>query len=120
MKQNRRRSYDFGLLAEFQCRWTLRLRGYQILAARYRTPLGEIDIVASRGNVVAIVEVKARKTRASAAAALDERQRARLLRGAQFLLAQRPDLGNAAVRFDLMVVAPWRWPRHIPNAWEGS
>jgi putative endonuclease len=55
-----RRNYDHGHQAEFLCRLALRLKGYQILAARYRTPLGEIDIVASRGNIIAVIEVKAR------------------------------------------------------------
>ena len=116
----RRRNHQTGLLAEWQCRLALRLKGYRILAARARTPLGEIDIVAARGDVIAIVEVKARRNRDSAAAALDARQRGRLQRGAQFLLGHRPELAQASViRFDLMLVAPGRWPEHIVNAWEG-
>lgn len=61
----------------------LRLKSYQILAVRYRTPLSEIDIVASGGSVIAVIEVKAR-----AAAALSSKQQARLHRAAKYLLAQ--------------------------------
>ncbi len=114
-----RRNYDHGRRAEFLCRLALRLKGYQILAARYRTPLGEIDIVAARGNVIAIVEVKARSSRDRAAAALSPQQQARLQRAAQYLLARRPELMHAILRFDLMLVAPRRWPEHIPSAWDG-
>ena len=114
-----RRNYDHGRQAEFLCRLALRLKGYQILAARYRTPLGEIDIVAARGGTIAVVEVKARSSRDRAAAALSPQQQARLQRAAQYLLAQRPELAGATLRFDLMLVTPRRWPEHIPSAWDG-
>ena len=55
-------SYRTGLGAEALCRLALRLKFYRVLASRYRSPLGEIDIVAMRGKTVALVEVKARAT----------------------------------------------------------
>ncbi|MGB4102137.1 MAG: YraN family protein [Alphaproteobacteria bacterium] len=112
-----RRNYDHGRTAEFLCRLALRLKGYQILAARYRTPLGEIDIIAARGGTVAVIEVKARTSRDRAAAALHPQQQARLHRAAHYLLSQRPELAHATLRFDLMLVAPRRWPEHIVAAW---
>lgn len=120
MTAKRRRNYRFGLLAEWQCRVFLRLKGYRILASRYRTSAGEIDIVAMRGGTVAVIEVKARRSQAEAALALGDRQRTRLRRSAEILAARWPAvIIGRAVRFDLMLVAPWRWPRHVVNAWEG-
>ena len=107
----------FGRRAELLCRLALWLKGYRLVAVRARTPLGEIDIVARRGPVLALVEVKARPDAGAAAAALRPRQQARLVRAANALIAGRPDLAALSVRFDLMLVTPWRWPRHLPDAW---
>ncbi|MEJ0061884.1 MAG: YraN family protein [Alphaproteobacteria bacterium] len=115
----RRRRHRYGLWAEFLCRCLLRLKGYRILAARYRSPFGEIDIIAARGAVVAVIEVKARQNMADAALAFTSPQRDRLRRSASMFLARHPGLTDSAIRFDLMLVAPLRAPRHIPNAWEG-
>lgn len=110
--------YHFGLWAEALCRLFLRLQGYRIIARRHKTPLGEIDIIALRGSVLAVIEVKARATRNEAALALRPRQRERLKRAAALFLGRHPRLANKAVRFDLMMVAPWRLPVHVPNAWQ--
>ncbi|MEI6984996.1 MAG: YraN family protein [Rhodospirillaceae bacterium] len=107
----------FGRRAEALCRLALRLAGYRIVATRERTPLGEIDIVARRGGSLAIVEVKARREAGCAAGAVSQRQQQRLVRAAAVFLARRPDLAELAVRFDVMLVAPWRWPEHLMDAW---
>ena len=109
----------FGRLAEAWCRLVLRLKGYRVLAARERTPVGEIDIVVRRGGVVAIIEVKARRGdgAAGAAGAISPRQQARLARAAAAFLGRHGELAGLAVRFDVMLVRPWRWPEHISDAW---
>ena len=107
----------FGRHAEALCRLALRLGGYRVVAVRERTPAGEIDIVARRGATLAIVEVKARGDAVRAAEALSARQRNRLNRAAAAFLARRPELAGLAVRFDVMLVSPWRWPRHLADAW---
>jgi len=99
------------------CRLALRLAGYRVLSARERTPVGEIDIVAQRGAVLAIVEVKARREVGIAAAAVSGRQCRRLARAAAVFLARHPELARLSVRFDVMLVSPWRWPRHLADAW---
>ena len=118
----RQRAEGRGRRAEDVCAIVLRAKGYRILARRFRCPAGEIDIVARRGRVLAIVEVKARATVAAAMDSLSPRQRGRLEQAALAFLA-----GGAAgivphsdfsLRFDLMVVTPWRWPRHLVNAWQ--
>lgn len=99
------------------CVWYLRLRGYRILARRLRTPVGEIDILARRGAVLAAIEVKARDRLADAAEAVTPRQRRRVTRAAAWVLAGRPALADLSLRFDAMLVAPRRLPVHIPDAW---
>jgi putative endonuclease len=115
--EQRRAAERLGRWAEAWCRLALRLRGYRVLASRCRTPAGEIDIVAERGAVLAIVEVKARGSLDLALAAVGEPQRRRLMRAALLFVAARPRLAGHAIRFDLMHVRPNAWPRHLENAW---
>lgn len=109
------RAWKFGRMAEALCAATLRARGYRILARGFRSPLGEIDIVAARGRTLAFIEVKARTD--ARAEMMTVRQRGRIVRAASAFLAMRPNLVDRDVRFDLMEVVPWRWPRHHPDAW---
>jgi putative endonuclease len=113
----RRRAFRRGLGAELLCLWHLRLRGYRILARRFRVPAGEIDLIARRGRVLAAIEVKARESVAAASESLTPRQRRRIARALEHFLMQRPDLAGLALRFDVMLVAPRRWPRHLADAW---
>jgi putative endonuclease len=99
------------------CVWHLRLRGYRILARGYRVPVGEIDIVARRGSVVAAIEVKARDSLAAAGEAIAPRQRRRVARAFEQFLAAHPQHGGLTLRFDVMLVARGRLPRHVSNAW---
>ena len=109
-----------GRLAELLCRWHLRLRGWRIVASHWRCPSGEIDILARRGRVLAIIEVKARRDFATAAESVLPRQRRRIARAASAFLMTRPDLAMLTVRFDVMLVAPPRPPRHLPGAWRSD
>lgn len=113
----RRHAERFGRWAEGLCRWTLRLKGYRILANRLRTPMGEIDIVARRGQTIAVVEVKARADWDAANEAVNARQRGRLARAAHVYLAANPQYAGYVLRFDVMLVTPWSWPRHLIDAW---
>ncbi len=115
--ERRRRARRFGRLAEALCAWHLRLRGYRILARGFRVPVGEIDIVARRGRILAMVEVKARDDLGAATEAVDRRQRRRVLRAAGAFLAARPACAGLYVRFDVMAVRPWRLPLHLRDAW---
>ena len=110
-------NYRIGLAAEALCRVALRLKGYSIIAARYRSPVGEIDIIAKRGHSLALVEAKARPSGDIAAEAIQKRHRQRLENAAGDFLARHPHLGKHELRFDVMPVAPWRWPVHIADAW---
>lgn len=109
-----------GRIAEHLCRWHLRLRGWRILACDWRCPAGEIDILARRRDVLAVIEVKSRPDFATGAAALLPRQRRRIARATQAFLVMRPDLAAMTVRFDVMVVEPRRLPRHLPGVWRSD
>jgi putative endonuclease len=113
----RRAAFATGLAAESLAAWALRLKGYRVLARRHRNVGGEIDLIARRGTIVAFVEVKARGDLASAAESVSPRQRERIRRAAELFVAGRPDLAGCDFRFDAVLVAPGRWPRHIVNAW---
>ena len=116
----RREAFRRGHAAELLCLWHLRLRGYRILARRFRVPSGEVDLIARRGRVLAAIEVKARPSVATASEAISPRQRRRVARALEHFLAQRPELASLALRFDVMLVMPGRLPQHIADAWRGD
>jgi putative endonuclease len=113
----RRRAWRHGRTSEAICRLLLRLKGYRILARGYRAPVGEIDIIARRGGLLLLVEVKARARDKDAAEALQPRQQRRIARAAEHFLQRQPALAGLAQRFDVMLVSPWRLPRHVAGAW---
>lgn len=113
----RRRAWRRGWSAETLCAFFLICCGYRILARRLRSPVGEIDIIARRGGVLAIIEVKARPSHAEAAYAVTKRQQNRLARAAVWYVAAHPALTALAMRFDVMLATPWRPPRHLTDAW---
>lgn len=114
---SRRRGEAWGRAAEHLAAWSLRARGYRILARRFRTPLGEVDLIARRGDLIAFIEVKARTDLEQALQALGPRQRARTARAAEFFLLRHPALAGCTLRFDLIAVRPWRVPHHLVDAW---
>jgi len=118
--ERRLRAQRRGRWAESLCLWSLRLRGYRILAHDYRVAVGEVDILARRGAVLAAIEVKARPDAASANEAVTPRQRRRVTRAAAHFLGRHPGLGRLTLRFDVMLVVPGRLPRHLANAWEAD
>ena len=111
------RAYRFGLRAETVCVWWLRARGYRVLARRFNASVGEIDIIARRGPLVAMIEVKARSGDDMTRSVPSMRQRRRIARAAEAFIARSPRLADCSIRFDLMVARPWRPPRHLRDAW---
>ena len=114
---SRRRAWRLGKWAEMLCILDLSLRGYRVVARRRRYPVGELDIVARRGGTLAVIEVKARRSVEDAANAVSVRQRQRIGRAADWFAAEHPALAALQRRYDVMLVAPWRRPHHIANAW---
>ena len=106
-----------GRRSEIVCALWLMAKGYRILGFRMKTAQAEIDVLARKGDVVAVVEVKRRASLEAALEAVSWRQRQRLLAAARSLTARWPDLAGTAIRLDLMALAPGRPPRHIRDAW---
>ncbi len=120
--ESRRRALRFGRAAETVCCWRLRLAGWRIVARDWRAPVGEIDIIARRGEVIAFVEVKGRRHANWETAPPAPRQRRRIVRAAELFLARHPRFAALYGRFDVMLVEPWPsvrflWPIHLPDAW---
>jgi len=114
----RQKAERLGHAAEWRAVWRLRLAGYSILARRYKTRLGEIDIVARRGDLLAFVEVKARRDIDDALFALRGRQFGRVARAASLFIANHPRYAACSIRFDAVLVGAGPWPRHLPGVWE--
>lgn len=108
-----------GRQAERIAGWWLRLKGWQIIGRRMRTPLGEVDLVARRGGMIAFVEVKARSSAADLDLAIDERRLARVAAAAELLWHELAWPGDD-MRIDVILLAPGRAPRHLANVWHGG
>jgi len=113
-------AFRTGLSAETRAAAWLIAKGYRVLARRFRTPHGEIDIVARRGNLLAFVEVKARGRLDDAAYAVTPRQQKRIIDATQLWLAAHPDHAELSIRFDVMLIAPRSLPRHLSAAFDAS
>jgi putative endonuclease len=111
-------AFRLGLSAESRAAAYLVARGYRILARRWRSPFGEIDIVARRRQTLVFVEVKARLTLDAAAEAVTMRQRRRIAAAAEIWLAQHADIAFTDIRFDAVLIAPGRLPQHILSAFD--
>jgi putative endonuclease len=116
--ERRRAAERRGRRSETWAALLLMAKGYRILGRRVRTHAGEIDLVArAPSGVICFIEVKARKTADSAVEALGSRQRARIARAAELFLARKPGLAARGMRFDMVMLAPRSWPKHIRDAW---
>ena len=113
-------AFKLGLSAESRASAFLMAKGFRIVARRWRCPAGEIDIVAKRGNLLIFVEVKAREKLDDAAYSVTERQQRRIAAAAAGWLAVNPDDAMRDMRFDVILVAPRAWPRHITAAFEAE
>jgi len=115
----RLKAYRKGHRGEWLAAAALLLKGYRIVARRHRTRLGEIDLIARRGHLVLIVEVKVRRNLAEAMEAIGGASERRIEAAADLWLARQPDFGQLSVRFDMVAVLPGRWPVHVPGIFQG-
>jgi len=113
-------AFRTGLSAEARAAAYLMAKGYRILAKRFRTPHGEIDIVARKRSLLAFIEVKARASLDEAAYAVTPRQQQRIIEAAQAWLVAHPEHADFDMRFDAMLIAPRRLPRHLLAAFDAS
>jgi putative endonuclease len=109
-----------GLSAENRAALLLVAKGFRIAARRFKTPVGELDIVARRRQTLLFVEVKARARLDDAAEAVTPRQQKRIVAAAQYWLASHPDDCAKYIRFDVILVTGWGFPRHIAGAFDAE
>lgn len=114
--RNRRAAYRHGHVAEAAAMLLLLAKGFRPVARRYKTPLGEIDLIVKRGRTIAFVEVKARALRDDALESVGRRAERRIDAAADLWLARHPAAAGLELRYDMVVVTPWRLPLHLPDA----
>lgn len=126
-QKNQRR----GHLAEIWAAWILRIKGYRILKRRAKTPVGEVDLIAKKRDMLVFVEVKLRKNLDEGMYSIPQASQNRICRAANFIMANSSSIsgglkGNKslnpdsqAMRFDAMIISGWSF-RHIQNAWSCS
>jgi putative endonuclease len=117
-RQERVAAFRLGISAESRAAFLLIAKAYRIVARRWKTPFGEIDIIARRRRELVFVEVKARERFDDAVEAVTERSKRRIVAAAELWLARNPGDAQCAIRFDVILVAPGKIPRHIANAFD--
>ncbi len=115
----RQRAEAAGRFSENLAAWFLRLKGFRILSQRYKSPVGEIDIIAKRGRLLVFVEVKARQTTDDAVEAISHKNRQRVIAAANAYLGRNAHLAECDMRYDIIGIAGWR-VHHVPHAWRSD
>lgn len=116
-KSERRQAAErTGRQGERIAEWQLRLKGYRIVERRFKSPVGEIDLIVQRGSLLVFVEVKTRKKATEKAEALEAVAERRIIAAANAFLAGHEELIGCDMRFDVIFVAPGQWPDHIRDA----
>ena len=113
---SRLKAFRRGHVSEYIAALYMVAKGYRISAIRYRTKLGEIDIIARRGDLVVCVEVKARRDVDSAVFAVTGMAQNRIRAASELWLSRQPDAHRLSLRYDIVAVRPWRLPKHLVDA----
>lgn len=117
MQRDRKAAYRKGHWAEWFAAIALMAKGYRIVSRRFKTPVGEIDLIARRGQLVIFVEVKARANQQLALDSITRTAQQRISNSAQWWLTKQPDAANLNWRFDVVAVLPAKWPIHFEDVW---
>ena len=117
MTHKRKQAYRRGHIAEYLAAAALLLKGYRIAARRYKTPVGEVDLVARKGDLILFVEVKARASHQAALDSITYTAQKRIEAAGNWWLGQQNNGAQLNWRFDVITVVPRRWPRHYKDMW---
>ncbi|CAL7960062.1 putative endonuclease [Alphaproteobacteria bacterium] len=111
--------YNYGLEAEEIALNYLLHYGYTIIAKRFKTPYGEIDLIAGKEREVIFVEVKARRALNSQILLeiVTAKQQSRCVEAAECFLASNTNYNDFPCRFDLIIVKDNQVQHHIEDAW---
>jgi putative endonuclease len=120
MKRDRRTAEIAGRKAELVALWYLRLKGYRLLVHRYKSPMGEIDLIMRKGETTAFIEVKSRSTIDGALSSVTPFQSKRISAAARSYMGRDAKANRQFCRFDIIAICPYHWPRHIVNAFDGD
>jgi putative endonuclease len=120
VRRSRQAAHSHGHRAESIALWFLRLKGYRLLARRFKSPAGEIDLIMRRGRTTVFIEVKARSTVDGSVIAVTDYQSQRIADAAAFYTAKDDRAAMGFQRFDIVAVPSYLWPTHIKNAFEGN
>lgn len=119
-RRGRQEAEQLGHRAEVIALWFLRCKGYRLLARRFKSPGGEVDLVMRRGKTTAFVEVKARPTVTEAIEAVTPYQARRIAAAAGFFMSRDDMAAKGFCRFDIVAIPSSLWPTHIKNAFDGN
>ena len=117
---SRQQAEQLGHRAETIALWYLRCKGYRLLARRYKSPAGEVDLVMRRGQTTAFIEVKARSSVSAAIEAVTPYQSRRIAAAAGFFMSRDSMAAKGFCRFDIVAIPSTLWPTHIVNAFDGT
>jgi putative endonuclease len=120
MVRDRARAEARGRLAETAALTLLRLKGYRLLARRFKCPAGEVDLIMRKRDVTAFIEVKSRDTHDAAVQSLTDYQSRRIAAAASHWMAQDAEANKGPCRFDIVAVNSRLIPKHVENAFEGA
>lgn len=115
-KRRRQKAERRGHFAETLAAVALMLKGYRIVARRFKTKAGEVDLIARKQDLIALVEVKARSSERAAVDAVTATAARRIGAAGDIWLSRQKDAAQLSIRCDIIAVLPWRWPRHFPDA----
>jgi putative endonuclease len=109
-----------GRWAETAAEIYLRCKGYRLLARRFKSPMGEVDLIMRKGETTAFIEVKARATHDEAVGSVTPRQAKRISQAASLWMTRDKIAAQSFCRFDIVAVNSYLWPSHIKNAFWGD
>lgn len=115
-----KKAYFSGKRGELFARLFLRIQGYTFFQQGFRLPFVEVDLILTKKNILIFCEVKKRSSFLKAGEAISKKQKKRLLKGVRVFLKKYPHFQNHVIRFDAILLVPWRMPRHIKHAWNES
>jgi putative endonuclease len=110
-------SFKLGIIAEYIVLVLYLVRFYRILFRRYKTGLGEIDLIVVKGKTLVFIEVKARKCGLHEGIVSNQQIR-RIKNTAELFLSKNSKYQKYNIRFDFALITPYKLPVIIQNCWD--